>query len=736
VSLLVATLVCGLCFAVVPSSATGATAATAAPVGQAPATGKSLANDMVSSAALLGPPTTATPAPHLQAQVLVGGPSSHTADVAVIVPAGEPGWSFSDSATDTLIARLAAYWSAQTNGQVASVARSSAVQRYASAYPCTDPQDAWLEAAAQFGHPLSYYLSTASHHLIVLAPSTCAAAGVGSVGTGYNDAVGTSNGGTIWAALNGRNDLDIVAHEFGHNLGLQHSHSQYCPSATTTEGIWDSATATFSDGCVDQEYGDTYDVMGAAVSAYSGGVWIANANPTALNVTQEQRLVPLEPGQEQVIGTASGVTTVSLASTGATTGIRDLKVTDPVSGEVYYVDYRGGGGADAGSLYEGHYLTNGVGSQGGVDIGVRVSTVRSDGSSSVLMTPDAKSANDRKLYLAVGQSLTTRTGAVRVTVTGITSTNLATVTVSLLHTQRISGTDRYATAIAIAKAGYPTTAKVVYLATGANYPDALAAAPAAVLRGGPLLLTPSDSLPTGVADEIRSLKPTRIVVVGGTGAVSAQVESQLSGLAATVVRVAGTDRYQTARLVVQDAFLGTPSTPVTSAYIATALNYPDALSAAAAAGAKGVPVLLVDGQAGSVDSATLGLISQLGVSTVTIAGGTAVVSPGIASSLAAAGLAVVREGGSDRFQTSQLVSENAFPSGAPELFMATGYQFPDALAGAALAGMRHSPLYVVPSTCVPAQVLSDVSSSGASGVTLLGGVNALTDSVLGLQSCG
>jgi hypothetical protein len=80
------------------------------------------------------------------------------------------------------------------------------------------------------------------------------------------------------------------------------------------------------------------------------------------------------------------------------------------------------------------------------------------------------------------------------------------------------------------------------------------------------------------------------------------------------------------------------------------------------------------------------------------------------------------------------VNGSAFPS-ASEVFLATGYQFPDALAGAALAGARKAPLYVVLPYCVPNEVLTDVTRLGASLTTLIGGASALDSSVEALKRC-
>ncbi len=96
---------------------------------------------------------------------------------------------------------------------------------------------------------------------------------------------------------------------------------------------------------------------------------------------------------------------------------------------------------------------------------------------------------------------------------------------------RQAGADRYATAIAISRAGFAAdTPGTVYLATGSDFPDALSAiAPAGRLRA-PLLLTRRDALPPGVADELRRLNPSTVIVLGGATSVSGSVIGELAGL--------------------------------------------------------------------------------------------------------------------------------------------------------------------------------------------------------------
>lgn len=301
-----------------------------------------------------------------------------------------------------------------------------------------------------------------------------------------------------------------------------------------------------------------------------------------------------------------------------------------------------------------------------------------------------------------------------------------------VEVDRVSGADRYATAVAISQR-FEAPVDTVYVATGQNFPDALSAAPAAAAAGGPLLLTPTATLPQVVKAEIRRLQPRLIVVAGGAGAVSGAVYTELSGLASEIRRDAGVNRYETSRMISERAFpLGSTVRP----FLATGANFPDALSASAAAGATADPVILVNGSGNTLDAATVSLLDQYTIEGVVIVGGAGVVSAGIESS------ARVRFGtdnverisGADRYATSSAILSRFSPT-ASSVFVAVGTNFADALAGATLAGATSTPLVVSRGDCVPANTLDAISNAGVSTVTLLGGIGALGRAVAAGTEC-
>jgi spore coat protein A len=95
---------------------------------------------------------------------------------------------------------------------------------------------------------------------------------------------------------------------------------------------------------------------------------------------------------------------------------------------------------------------------------------------------------------------------------------------------RLGGQDRYETSVRVSERTFAEGADVAYIATGTAFPDALAAAPAAAVDGAPLLLTDPEVVPDGVLAELRRLAVSRIVVLGGPGAVSVDAEDQLGAL--------------------------------------------------------------------------------------------------------------------------------------------------------------------------------------------------------------
>ncbi|MGA1836595.1 cell wall-binding repeat-containing protein [Herbiconiux sp. 11R-BC] len=88
-------------------------------------------------------------------------------------------------------------------------------------------------------------------------------------------------------------------------------------------------------------------------------------------------------------------------------------------------------------------------------------------------------------------------------------------------TTRFSGADRFAVSAAVSAGAFdPSKAHVVFVASGAVFPDALSGSAAAIRVGAPVLLVTRDDVPALVAAELDRVKPSRIVVLGGPLTVS------------------------------------------------------------------------------------------------------------------------------------------------------------------------------------------------------------------------
>jgi len=154
---------------------------------------------------------------------------------------------------------------------------------------------------------------------------------------------------------------------------------------------------------------------------------------------------------------------------------------------------------------------------------------------------------------------------------------------------RVAGDDRFETAAKLSAAQFAPGVPVAYVATGGNFPDAIAAGAAAAANGGPVLLVNTHAVPPSTLAELDRLKPARIVVVGGPVSVSKAAAAQLTAhTAGAVTRLDGPDRYATAAAV-SASFAAAGG----SVYVATGEKFPDSLTGTPAAAMVGAPVVLV-----------------------------------------------------------------------------------------------------------------------------------------------
>ena len=276
---------------------------------------------------------------------------------------------------------------------------------------------------------------------------------------------------------------------------------------------------------------------------------------------------------------------------------------------------------------------------------------------------------------------------------------------------RRAGDDRYATAVAVGRSSAPSSRTVVLIGGHtANLVDGLVAAPLARQLGAPLLLTAPTTLSAPTDAELRRRGVTRVVIVGGEGAVGAGIARTLQNRGITVERRAGSDRYATAADVARSM------RPSTAAVFASGepASLADAAAAGGAAAATGRPVLLV--RQGSVPAPTSAVIRDRGIRASTCVGGAGVLSENVRRALPSCH----RASGADRFATSVAVAD-AFASllTGPTATLAPGANAN--LVDAVTAGSLGHPVLLT-STQAPAPVRSYLQRRlHISGLEVVGG---------------
>ncbi|MFA5565945.1 MAG: cell wall-binding repeat-containing protein [Acidimicrobiia bacterium] len=264
-----------------------------------------------------------------------------------------------------------------------------------------------------------------------------------------------------------------------------------------------------------------------------------------------------------------------------------------------------------------------------------------------------------------------------------------------LSINRVSGSNRVETAVSVSNTFFPAASTVI-LATADNYADALAAGPLARKLNAPILLSPANALPTSVSSEIERLGASKVVIIGGTKALSAELETALSTRSLHVTRLSGDDRFATAGAVANEVIDRGGDVTVSLGW--GPQGFADALSAATL-GMKGDTLATLLTQSNGLPAATVASLVNLQPTNAVVMGGAEAVNASVYSQIAARSNATARVQGATRYATAVAaarIMENG--SSAPStLIVARGDSYPDSVVAGALTQRLGAPLLLVPS---------------------------------------
>ncbi|QXE19740.1 cell wall-binding repeat-containing protein [Clostridium sp. 001] len=255
---------------------------------------------------------------------------------------------------------------------------------------------------------------------------------------------------------------------------------------------------------------------------------------------------------------------------------------------------------------------------------------------------------------------------------------------------KLSGADCYETAAVVATQNWTSTDNVI-LASGGGYADAISSAVLAKQLNAPVLLTEAGSLNSNVKSALDKLKPKNIYIIGGTASICQKTRDELKSENYNLIELGGKNRYDTnIEVAKQLVKLGMSADNV---MMVGGEGFPDALSAAPVAAAKGEILLLGVNSTQAMSPVTDFIKSNN--SKVTVVGTQTLINDSTYKSIGAVNRI---SGGSDRFATNLNILnqfDGELKSDKIYIANASGDKYADALIAASVAGINDAPLVLV-----------------------------------------
>lgn len=264
-----------------------------------------------------------------------------------------------------------------------------------------------------------------------------------------------------------------------------------------------------------------------------------------------------------------------------------------------------------------------------------------------------------------------------------------------VNTSTIGGNDRYETAIKISENGWSSSDRAVLINGEKGLVDALTATPYAYAKNAPILITAQGKLTTSTKNRLSAMNVKNVDIVGGVNSVSNQVVSELKNMGMTVNRISGASRYDTSLAVAKEVDKIQDVSEI--AVVNGDKGIPDAVSVAAPAASKKMPILLAEN--GGLNSASKDFVNGESVSKSYVIGSSNSVSDSVMNSLPGT---KTRLGGADRHDTNAAVIKEFYTaSSLSNVYVAkSGYvknndEIVDALAAGVLAAKNGNPVVLV-----------------------------------------
>ena len=282
---------------------------------------------------------------------------------------------------------------------------------------------------------------------------------------------------------------------------------------------------------------------------------------------------------------------------------------------------------------------------------------------------------------------------------------------------RISGPGRVETSIEISRFEN-TKSKTVILADARNYPDALAASN---LTGGRYsVILVQNQLTQAIINEIVRLEAQDLIILGGTNSISEDIERGLANIGGikNISRIAGENRYDTCQKIFNHA-------KKKSLILASGEKFPDALATSSILDQAGL--LLT--KSGQLPSEVQAAIEALNHDSFLIVGGENSVQEGLASAIANQFqyASHTRISGNNRYETSTKIGDRLVSS---TVILASGENFPDALAASTLAQKIEAPILLVSKDKIDQSVIDYFKNHNIKKVLVVGGQLSISDKTL------